>query len=176
MNMTKPKVCAFTGHRFQSLPFGSDESSPEARKLKTAVSDAIETLITTQNCLTFLCGMALGADQICAAEILRRKLYVPELSLHCYIPCQEQFARWSGSQTARYREILKHADEIICLQERYTPDCMHRRNRAMVDAADLVFAVWNGSRGGTASTVAYAQRSKKPVFVFNPLTYHTSWQ
>ena len=41
---------------------------------------------------------------------------------------------------------------------------MHRRNRYMVDKADLVLAVWNGiCSGGTWYTIQYARSLKKPI-------------
>lgn len=56
------------------------------------------------------------------------------------------------------------------LQQRYTPDCMHKRNRYMVDQADYIIAVWNGKPSGTGKTVQYAQQQGKPVRVINPIT------
>ena len=41
---------------------------------------------------------------------------------------------------------------------RYSPDCMMRRNRYMVDRASLLLACYNGYPGGTQSTLLYAQR------------------
>ena len=38
----------------------------------------------------------------------------------------------------------------------YTPGCMQRRNRYMVDHASLLIAVNDGARGGTRSTIEYA--------------------
>ena len=40
---------------------------------------------------------------------------------------------------------------------------MQMRNRHMVDQADLLLSVWDGSPGGTGSTVAYARRQGVPV-------------
>lgn len=40
----------------------------------------------------------------------------------------------------------------------------------MVDNADYVLAVWNGSHSGTGSTVNYAIRQGKPVIAINPVT------
>jgi uncharacterized phage-like protein YoqJ len=61
-------------------------------------------------------------------------------------------------------------DKETLLQQRYTPDCMHKRNRYMVDQADYIIAVWNGKPSGTGKTVQYAQQQGKPVRVINPIT------
>ena len=40
-----------------------------------------------------------------------------------------------------------------------------RRNEAMVDLADAVLVIWDGSSRGTRSTVRYAERKGKPLTV-----------
>ena len=47
---------------------------------------------------------------------------------------------------------------MTVLSEAYSPGCMQRRNRYMVDHASLVLACYNGSPGGTMSTLLYARR------------------
>ena len=42
------------------------------------------------------------------------------------------------------------------LDDVYSEGCMLRRNRAMVDRADILITVYDGSGGGTGSTIAYA--------------------
>ena len=40
----------------------------------------------------------------------------------------------------------------------YSPSCMHRRDRYMVDHASLLIAAFDGTPGGTRYTVEYAMR------------------
>ena len=44
------------------------------------------------------------------------------------------------------------------MQRDYSPDCMLRRNRYMIDASAVLIAAYNGSPGGTRSTLLYAMR------------------
>ena len=44
------------------------------------------------------------------------------------------------------------------VQDHYSPDCMLRRNRYMVDHASLLIAVYDGQSGGTRRTIEYAMR------------------
>lgn len=46
---------------------------------------------------------------------------------------------------------------MTVLEERYTDGCMLRRNRYMVEHADILMTVFDGSPGGTAATVRYAK-------------------
>ena len=42
------------------------------------------------------------------------------------------------------------------VQEQYSPGCMQRRNRYMVDHASLLIAAHDGLPGGTRNTIEYA--------------------
>ena len=86
------------------------------------------------------------------------------------IPCETQAEKWSEALRDRYFDIASKCDKETLLQQRYTPDCMHKRNRYMVDQADYIIAVWNGKPSGTGKTVQYAQQQGKPVRVINPIT------
>lgn len=53
----------------------------------------------------------------------------------------------------------------------YSPDCMDKRNRYMVDHADFIIAVWDGRPSGTGKTVTYARgRNGKSIIVIDPVT------
>ena len=60
--------------------------------------------------------------------------------------------------TERYRRILEQCDYETMVQERYTRECMQRRNRYLVDHASMLIAVHDGLPGGTQQTIAYALR------------------
>ncbi len=168
--MNEKLVCAISGHRFSALPFKSNEADPRCISLKTIIRNELIELIEHKNVGTFLCGMALGSDQIVAEIILQLKHEYPYLKLIAYVPCREQYQKWSEAQLARYQAILQHTDEIICLSEKYTRGCMQKRNRSMVDAANILFAVYTPEKtGGTASTVQYAKKMEIPVFAVDPL-------
>ena len=47
---------------------------------------------------------------------------------------------------------------------------MDKRNRYMVDQADVLIAVWDGSPSGTGKTVRYAHQQGKPVIIINPVS------
>ena len=63
------KKCAFTGHRPQKLPFGSNESDERCVTLKHCLHDLILRLIEQRNVRHFISGMAIGTDMY-AAEII----------------------------------------------------------------------------------------------------------
>ncbi len=163
------KTCAISGHRFATLPFKQNESDPRCIKLRRVLRDYFTHLIESEGVDRFLCGMALGSDQIAFEVLLRLKHEFPHISLHAYIPCKEQYLKWSSAQIARYRAILLHVDEIVRISEEYTPACMQMRNRAMVDACDILLAIYTeGARGGTKSTIDYAIKKKREILCVDP--------
>ncbi|MEE1047571.1 MAG: hypothetical protein U0M60_09120 [Clostridia bacterium] len=51
-------------------------------------------------------------------------------------------------------------DEVYYFSEEYTPECMHKRNRFMVDNSTHCIFYMTHMRGGTAYTVRYALESE----------------
>ena len=50
----------------------------------------------------------------------------------------------------------------------YEDSCMQDRNLYMVQNADLLYAVWDGSLGGTANCVHAAENAGIPVIRVEP--------
>ena len=93
------------------------------------------------------------------------------LRLHCILPCQGQEDKWPAAMQEQYRSILQRADEVLCLQEEYSDDCMAKRNRHLVDHAAVLLAVYNGTRrSGTGMTLRYAQRQGREIFILDPIS------
>ncbi|MBQ9346508.1 MAG: DUF1273 family protein [Oscillibacter sp.] len=119
----------------------------------------------------FLSGMALGVDQWAAASVLELRENNPVIKLHCILPCKAQADGWTASERDAYRTILNEADSVVYVNREKIRDCMLVRNRFMIDHASLVLAVYNGEkRGGTASTVRYARKVGRDVWILNPTT------
>lgn len=145
-------VCAVTGHRVLSSDFSKEELRAALRALAAA------------GVRTFLCGMALGFDLLCAEEVLLLREELPVRLVAC-IPCADQAARYPKSARERYERILDRCDERAVLHERYCDGCMFERNRYMVDRADLLLAYFTGRQGGTKYTVGYAEKRGIPVYL-----------
>lgn len=165
----------FTGHRPQSLPFRFNESDVRCQRLKILLASLIREKI--ENGVThFLSGMALGVDCYAAEIVLELKKEFPSITLEAVIPCANQSSKWSEQQVTRYNKILEQCDNTTLLQQNYTPDCMAKRNRYMVDHSDCVIAVWNGKNSGTSLTVRYAATKKLPITVLHPSTFVIQYQ
>lgn len=156
-------ICCCTGHRPKGFPFkyGVDKQKHNAylQKLK----EKIKLAITEYGITNFISGMAIGVDIDFAETVLKlREKY--SVTLECAVPCPDQTLKWKGTDKLRYENVLKRADEINIISERYTADCMLKRNRYMVDKSELVIAAFNGvEKGGTWYTINYAKRENKII-------------
>ena len=162
------KTCAFTGHRPQHLPFGMNENDERCTDLKETLKEQIINLIETEDVTHFITGMALGIDLYAAELVLDLKARYPSITLESAIPCETQAVKWLAAQRERYYDIAAQCDKETMLQCHYSPDCMDKRNRYMVDHADYILAVWNGCPSGTGNIVRYAYKKGKSIIVINP--------
>ena len=63
--------------------------------------------------------------------------------------------------------ILKNADSVTYVNEKYNKGSMFARNRALVDGSDVCIAYLNALSGGTYYTVKYARQAKIQVMNLN---------
>ncbi len=137
------KTCAFTGHRPKGL--GYPESDERCAALKEKLRSLIIRMIEEEGVTHFISGMAQGVDMYAAEIVLELKKRYPQITLECAIPYERQAVRWPEALRNRYFSIAERCDQETMLQRQYTPDCLRKRNQYMVDHADIVLAVWNGT-------------------------------
>ena len=155
-------VCGFTGHRPEKLPWGSNEEDPRCRALKILIRRAVEQA-ADDGVTVFCCGMARGCDVYFAEAVIALRQVRPQLRLEAWLPCPSQADRWSQADRIRYEKLLNYCDGINMVEPVYSDGCMLRRDKALVDRADLMLSVWDGSAGGTGWTVAYAKQQGKLI-------------
>lgn len=158
--MIKEKMnsCAFTGHRPKSLPWGYSESDPRCVQLKKKLKEAIIKLIEIDIC-TYYNGLAEGFDMYAAEVLLELKHEGYPIYLIGCIPCGNQADFYKAENKILYEKIKESCDELYYVTEgRYFNGCMHLRNKYMVDNCSILLAYCKSDKGGTASTVKYAQK------------------
>lgn len=161
------RTCCFTGHRPEKLPWGGNESDSRCTSLKATIRDAVIAAYD-EGFRHFICGMARGCDFYFAEIVLALRQERPEITLEAAIPCPTQSRAWTAEEQERWQALVTACDYETMVQERYSPDCMIRRNRYMVDHSDLVIAVYDGADGGTRRTLEYAIRKKVPFLDIRP--------
>jgi len=154
-----PKVIAITGHRPETFAKGVEIA---------AVQNQLWMWLAHVHA-TYITGGARGVDQW-AAQYARH--HGREYRVYLPFPLEVTAARWQAQDRKNLERLLRGASKVTVAMERYSVAGYHARDRAMVDDADEVLAVWDGREtGGTAATVAYAKKQQKPVHVIDPRWY-----
>lgn len=144
------KICCFTGHR-------SIKAAERARLVSRV--DSLLCALYEEGYREFRTGGARGFDTLVALRVLFFQKSHPDCRLSLKLPCREQTKGWGEGERIVFEDILARADEVQYLSEAYTPDCMHARNRALVNGADLCVAYLTENRGGTLYTASYALKN-----------------
>ena len=167
---TMNKVCAFTGHRPNKLPWRYDETDSRCVALKAVLAEQITALAET-GFTQFLSGMAEATDTWSALTVLSLREKNPTIKLHCILPCTAQAEKWSVPSQELYRSILEQADSVVYVSRDCHKNCMLDRNRFLVEHASILLAVYNGvRRSGTGATVNYARKMGREIIVIDPIT------
>lgn len=166
-NLNAETVC-FTGHRSQKLPWGFNENDERCLRMKEKLRFEIIKAIN-RGYRTFISGMAIGFDMICAEVVLDLKKDYPNIEIVGALPCKTQDCRWSEKDRQRYRNLLTKLDRVRCIYDKYIgAECMFERNRYMVNNSSLLIALFNGRGGGTKSTIDYAKAQGLEIVIIKP--------
>lgn len=155
MNL-RAQTCCFTGHRSLS----HEEKLKVAVRLREIIVEQIKAGV-----VFYGAGGALGFDTLASQTVLDMKKEYPQLRLILVLPCEDQTRGWRSEDIAVYVDIKRRSDKVVYVSREYTQDCMHRRNRHLVDHSGTCICYLTRSSGGTAYTVDYARR--KGLHVIN---------
>lgn len=142
-------TCCFTGHRVI-------EEAHRAQ-LPALLEQAIRELILEEYYL-FATGGALGFDTLAAETVLALQQEFPHLRLIVVAPYAGQADGWDEADRLRYERIREAASDYRCLSAAYSPDCMRRRNRALVEMSAACISYCLRDRTGSSQTVGFARR------------------
>lgn len=153
-------VVAVTGHR------------PEQLGDLEWVRETLSRVLAEENPSLLYQGMAAGADLLSAG--ISYELRIPYIAVK----------PWAGhcpreSDRKLYSQVSANAFQIIEVDPSLSYPGVwvyHNRNKYMVDHADILIAVWNGSSsGGTASCVKYARQKSIPIIQIDPVTKQVTY-
>ena len=166
MNFDLQSTCCFTGPRPKNYPWGTDKACEAkiAERMKKAVQAAIE-----RGYRHFISGMAAGIDLLAAKIVLQLRGEMPEkgITLEAAVPFPSQPFRWDKQTQAEYFRLLASCDGKRVFSDAFRLSAYHERDRYMVDASSLVIAVAGKPNGGTARTIAYAEKRNRKIVLLN---------
>lgn len=150
-------IVAATGHRPNKLGGYSPEAGNKLRII------AYQWLMENKPSKV-ITGMALGWDQ--AITLACFQAGIPYIAA---VPFKGQHLMWPQNSQNLYISLLLQSDHIeyVC-NEGYAAWKMQKRNEWMVDRADLILAMWDGSSGGTGNCIKYAQSKNKQIINLYP--------
>ena len=160
---TNYKICCFTGHQPVGFPWDYyDKNCAEHQEYLTAMRDIVLKLINEQGYNYFISGGDVGADQDFAELILElRASDFPTIKLEMAVPFPAHDKKWTDVEKSRYKNIIDNADFVNILSRHYSPFCLGKRKKYMVNKSSRLICAWNVEhKGGTLKTIRYAERKK----------------
>lgn len=151
--------CSFSGHR--KIP-------PEhlfllGDMLLSEISSAYE-----EGYRTFYTGGAVGFDTVAAQAVVSFRIFHRDVRLVILVPCIGQEAYYSDSERGKYEYLLSVADEVVFMQDAYSPGCMRKRNAELVARADMLICYVGHDRSGSSQTLALARENGKKIINLYP--------
>jgi len=168
-------IVAFTGHRPGD---GPGRSRDEIDACRNTLRETFESLrrqaAAAGGTIELLCSAAEGADLLAvdvAAEL--------DLPVHLLLPLSEESFRadFEGAPPSVWSAVQRHLERARDPRSLWTlrtasarsprPGCYHDANLQILEAADVLVAIFNGrpsaSVGGTAEMIAMADEHDPPV-------------
>ena len=146
-------IVSGTGHRPDKLGGYSKEVHNRLTTLACAGLGDIKGTVTK-----VVSGGALGWDQALAEAALRL-----DIPLVMALPFEGFECKWPKESQEFLHSLMNPAEVVFVSEPGYAAWKMQVRNKWMVDNSDLVLALWNGTDGGTANCVRYAEKVGKPI-------------
>lgn len=164
------KKCCFTGYRPQKLSYLQEETGAAYQRLYRLLTKLIKAAVD-EGYDYFISGFAEGVDLIAAKIVLDLKNEGYEIDLEAALPGMNQAKCWTADQKELYYMLLDLADHRTCVDQTMTKYSCLKRDEYMVDQSDLVIAVFDGKKGGTAYTLRYARGKKRNLWIVDPGQY-----
>jgi uncharacterized phage-like protein YoqJ len=173
---------AFTGHRLNKV--GGHEFSIKNMMLKIllALWDLPGAGDLSLNIIT---GMAVGVDMWAAqCAVHLRDIRGLDATLEAFLPFQAemQTRKWRKAERDEHGQLLRRAERVfevskLDMDASYlrASEAYQERNMAMVDACDFLFAIWDGSLGGTRNCVTYGLETHTPILRWDYSTEELRW-
>ncbi|MEW4528078.1 hypothetical protein [Maioricimonas sp. JC845] len=181
-----PETCAYslrigvTGHRNLSDAAGVAEA---VARLLEQIEHTLRAQSRTPLDRVVVSPLAKGADRIVAEEVLKRE--GTSLEVLSPFPLDEYRRDFAEpDDLAEFERLLSRADLVRCVTTSPPPQNASddeqsdwrnrgylRVGRAVVDACEILIAVWDGKQargmGGTADVIEYALRQRRTVIWVN---------
>lgn len=150
-------IVAGTGHRPEKL--GTHRHAGYSIDARARLESFVHSLVGELRPAIVVSGMAQGFDMALAEGAVR--CGIPFIAA---LPFGGQEAQWPQEARERYASLLKKAHSIKLVSEGgYANWKYQRRNEYLVHSCDLLVALWDGTDGGTANCIRYAEKTGRTM-------------
>lgn len=160
--LDRSKTCCFSGYRPHKFSFDLTRDNENFIKLENNITNAILDAYE-KGYRNFLCGGAMGFDLLCGETVALLKEKFPDIRLVSVLPFKAQAKAFPTEWKDKHEFVLAKSDEAYYLSEAYVKGCFLARNTKMIDSSSMIIVYFNGRTGGTANTVAMAQREQLEI-------------
>lgn len=173
---------ALTGHRPTKLG-GYNLERPGYKKLQAHLEQYIRFQLQNHDFVVCHSGLALGADSIWSkAAFAVKEQYPDRVFFHAEIPMPEQPSVWVNKSdikfwhyqvdNADYKSIYGNLSDFPESDRRkMSAQLLDDRNIGMVHHADILLAIYDGSKSGTGNAVKYAEKIGTETVLIDPKNY-----
>lgn len=155
-----------TGHRPDKL-IGGWELYQDNGVGQTFFVDFLASYLTGLGIEIILVGMAVGFDTIACLGAERTE----DTWFEAYVPFYGHHRKWKQSEQRTFQNLIEssscrkvHTPEKIPTNYGEICAMLNQRNKDIVDSGiDVLIALWNGTSGGTANCIKYANKVGVPV-------------
>jgi uncharacterized phage-like protein YoqJ len=152
---------AVTGHRPDKL--GGYPNCDWHKAIRRHMRDFLHQEAAANGDIEIISGGALGIDQMW----IEVGLFL-EIPVIAALPFDGFDSRWPVESQKKLRSFLDRCTSVVYVEETPSREAFQRRNEWMVDNCDKLVAYWNGTSGGTANCLKYAQKITKLTYIINP--------
>ena len=150
----KTKICCVTGNR----KIDKEKIESTKQKIRKCVIEVINDGYTH-----FISGFEDGIE-LYFVEIIVELKKEHHLTLEANIPYRNRMK----TKNHNFQKLMMKCDIVNIISDKYTTSCVMKRNRFMVQASDLLIAVYDGQeRGSSFFTICYARALEKNVKIIN---------
>ncbi len=157
-------IVSGTGHRSDKFFLPGISGYADDNPLRLWIKQQATQYLLQVRPLYVISGMAIGFDQDLAEVCV--ELGQPFIAA---VPFLGQERSWPWQAQQRYKTLIAKAYEVVVVWEGgYSRDAMTARNHWMVDHSNVLLAAFDGTPGGTANTVNYANRVQRDIEFIDP--------
>lgn len=162
------KTFSLIGFEPSEIYWGDDEKNNNFIALKRNCISVFLNLMGDNNLITILTSITHGFELAITDIFISLRNVLNNIKIVAVIPYPNQEKKWSEKNKLRYRKILKNCDEQIIISEKFTPTCLKKRDKFLIDNSTHFIACYNGMPGRTRNAIHYAKEKGVKITILIP--------